>query len=97
MLGLGLNKGVHVLGLGGRDQLGLDRLTSRGQLIDPGNLQIPVQEQGQGAGDGGGAHDQHMDAGIALVLDGCPLADSKAVLFVGDDKLEVGKHTLLPQ
>lgn len=37
-----------------------DGFTSRGKLVDDGDVEIAVEGHGQGAGDGGGRHDEHV-------------------------------------
>jgi hypothetical protein len=60
-----------------------DRLASRRQLIDHGDIQIAVEGEGQRARNGRGRHDQHV--GIdALLPEAEALHDTEAVLLVHD-------------
>ena len=51
-------------------QVGVDALAARGQLVDDGQVQIPVEDQSQGPGNGSGGHDQHMGPPVPAALGG---------------------------
>ena len=72
------------------DEVGAHRLAAGGQLIDDGELQIAVDDHSQGAGNGGGGHDQDMGI-LALLPQGGPLPHPKPVLLIGDDQPQPGK------
>ena len=60
---------------------GLDGPPPRRELVDDGHVQIPVEDQGQGPGDGRGGHDQGMGV-FPLPRQGRPLPNAEAVLLV---------------
>ena len=61
-----------------------------GQFVDEGNVQIPVEDQGQGPGNGSGGQYQHMGC-APLCRQSSTLSDSKPVLFVNDHQTQVIK------
>ena len=69
---------------------GLDRFPARRHLVDDGNVQVPVQGHGQGAGDRRRRHHEHMrrDAAGALRPKPGPLVHPEAVLLVHDGESE---------
>ena len=75
------DEAVHPLVVAAADGEGLHRLSSGGQLVDDGHVQVTVQNQGQRPGDGRGGHDQ--DVGV-VPLGGQvrPLGHAEAVLLV---------------
>ena len=74
----------------GADGVGFHRLPSGGQFVQHRHVQIAVQNQRQGAGDGGGGH--HQQVGI-LPLGGQagPLRHTETVLFIGDHQTQSGE------
>ena len=76
------------------DGVGLHRLPPRGQLVDDRYIQIPVQNEGQSSGNGGGRHDQNMRV-RSLGSQIRPLGHAETVLLVRDHQpqIPVG-HTL---
>ena len=66
-------------------------------LVDDRNVQIPVQDDGQGPGNGRGAHDHHMGE-AALASKKLPLGHAEPVLFVSDHQGQpVIDHLFLDQ
>ena len=82
--------------LSGLDEEGLDLLPPRGQLVQNGDVQIPVDHQGQRAGDGGGAHHQQV-GGRPLLGQSGALPHPKPVLLVGDDQPQIPEGHLLAE
>ena len=82
------HEAVEPLALVLPDEHGVHRGASRGQLVDDRQVQVPVDHQGQGPGDGGSRHDQHMRPKIPATLggEGGSLVHAEAMLFVGDDQ-----------
>ena len=77
------------------DEVGLDLLPARGQLVQNGDVQVAVHHQRQGAGDGGGAH--HQQVGGGALLGQCrALPHPEPVLLVGDDQPQVPELHLVP-
>ena len=72
------------------DEVGADGPAAGGQLIDDRDLQVAVDDHGQGAGDGGGGHDQHMGV-LSLLPQGGPLLHPEPVLLIGDDQPQIRK------
>ena len=85
---------IDPLVVGPGDGIGLYRLPPWGQLVDNGHIQVPIDKQGQGPGDGRGAHDQQVGGGPLLGQSG-PLVHAKAVLLVRDDQPQVPEGDLL--
>ena len=67
---------------------GVHLLPPRRQLVHDGDVEIAVDDEGQGARDGGRRHDQDMGP-LPLADQGRTLADAEAVLLVRDDKAQV--------
>ena len=88
--GLFADKGVDPGPLVLPHQEGVDALAARGQLVDDREVQVPVEDQGQGPGNGRGGHDQQMGV-PALLRQGGPLGHAEAVLLVGHHQTEIGK------
>ena len=65
-------------------------LSARRHLVYHGYVQVSVQGHGQGAGDGGSRHHQHVrrDAVVALVPKAGALLHAKAVLLVHDGQAQ---------
>ena len=84
---------VHILPFAFRHQPSADRDASRRQFADDGQVQVAVEDQGQGPGNRGGGHDQHMRGQaflrLSLLLQIGPLVYAEAVLLVSDDKAEM--------
>ena len=76
------------------DHVGLHRGAAGGQLIDDGHVQIPVDNESQGAGNGGGGHDQHV-GGMAFGGQGGALGHAEAVLLVGYHEAKIVKFHIL--
>ena len=91
-----LNVPEGSLALGRVDEVGLDLLPAGGQLVQNGDVQVPVDHQSQCSRDGSGAHDQQVGGG-ALLGQGGALVHPKAVLLVGDDQAQVLELHLVPQ
>ncbi len=70
------------------DGEGLHRLPSGGQLVDDGHVQVPVQDQGQRPGDGGGGHDQDVGV-VPLGGQRRPLGHAEAVLLVRHHQAQI--------
>ena len=69
----------------------IHRLSSRGQFVDDGNLQITVHQKRQRPGNGGGGHDQKMGI-CAFGRQSGALGNTEAMLLVGDHQTKVGKN-----
>ena len=93
------HKAVHPLPLVLPHHKGLHRRAAGGQLVDDRHVQISVHDEGQGTGDGGGGHDQHMGPQTAVRLgrQGRTLGHAEAVLLVGDDQPQLVKFHALAQ
>ena len=85
---------VHVPALCRAHKVGLDGLSSGGELVDDGQIEIAVEDQGQGPRNGCCAHDQHVGA-AALLLHGGALLDAEAVLLVTDHHAEIAEPYIL--
>ena len=82
--------GEHIPPLFSRDRVGFNGHPAGGQLVQNGHVQIAVHQQAQGAGNGGGAHDQQVRrAGLAGQL--APLAYAEPVLLVHNGQPQPGK------
>ena len=81
-------KAVHVPPFFAGDEPCLDGLAAGGQLVQNRDVQIPVHEQPQGAGNGGGGHDQQVRA-LRLACQQAPLAHPEAMLLVHDGKPQI--------
>ena len=68
-------------------------LASRRKFIYDGYIQITVQDDGQCAGNGRGAHHQHMGF-LSLAAEKFPLPHTKAVLLVSDNQGQLVVHHL---
>ena len=93
-------KTVEAFPIRGLEPLGFDRRPARGHFVDDTHIEVAVNGERETARDWRGAHYEQMGDGVppALVTDGCPLADAKAVLLVDHDKAEVGElHILLDE
>ena len=77
---------------------GLDRLTSRGELGQRGDVQVAEDRHRHGARDRRRRHHQDVRRGLGLGGDRGSLLDAEAVLLVDDDQPEIGGlHLLLQQ
>ena len=65
-----------------------------GQFIDDGNIQIAIDHQRQGTGDGSGGHHQHMGL-FRFGGQGCALGHTEAVLFIGHHQAQ-GRKSHVP-
>ena len=100
--GLFADKVVHPLTLALPHHKGLHRDAARGELVNDGHVQVTVDDQRQGAGDGGGGHDQHVGGrGLRCRPFGGqrrPLGHAEPVLLVSDDQPQAGEvHPLRQQ
>ena len=78
-----MEEGVDPLAVAAGDGEGVHRLPAGGELVDDGGVQVAVDDQGQGPGDGGGGH--HQEVGVrALGREGRTLGHAEAVLLIGD-------------
>ena len=65
--------------------VGLDRLTSRGELVNDGDIEISVERHRQRTWDRRGAHDEDMGMeALPLLPESRALDDPEAVLLVDD-------------
>ena len=83
----GIDAGTHILA----HQEGVNRLTAGGELVQNRNIQVAIHDERQGAGNGCGRHDQHMGA-AALGRQLGALGNTKAVLLVGNDQVQVVEY-----
>ena len=67
---------------------GVDLLPPGGQLVDDRHVEVAVNDQGEGAGDGRRGHDQHVGL-LPLADQGRALPDAEAVLLVGHDEAQL--------
>ena len=67
----------------------LDGKAVGGELIQDGNIQIPVDDHSQRPGNRGGAHNNSMRS-RALLTQSFPLAHAKPMLLIGDDYSQGG-------
>ena len=78
---------VDPLAVAAGDGEGVDLLPSGGQLVNDRYVQVPVDHQRQGPGDGGGGHDQQMGP-VPFGCQGGPLGHAEAVLLIGDHQAQ---------
>ena len=80
--------------VGGIDHTVFDRKPVGRKLIYNGNMQVTIENDGKGSGNGSGAH--HKNMGMkSLFCQGFPLTDAEAVLLVRDDQCKSLKGNLL--
>ena len=72
------------------DAPGLDRLAARRQFVENRDVEVAVEEQPQGAGDGRGAHDQQVGV-LGFFGQQAPLPHPEAVLLVHHGQTQPGK------
>ena len=85
----------HIVVLARRHDARDDLRTRLGLVLDLGNVQIAVKDEGEGARNGGGGHDQHIGA-RTLFPQRAALGNAEAVLFVAHAQREVfGLHVRL--
>ena len=82
------DEAVYPLVVAAGNGIGLHRLPPRGKLVDDGDLQVAVQNEGQRPGDRRGGHDQGVGM-LPLGGQGRPLSDAEAVLLIGDHQPQV--------
>ena len=76
---------------------GDDGLAARRQLVEHGDVEVPVQRQGQGARDRRGGHHEHIGP-LALAAEGGPLGHAEAVLLIHDAEAQpLESHPFLDQ
>ena len=81
------DKAVHPRPLVLPHQEGVHRGAARRQLVHDGHIQIAIDDQGQGPGDGSGGHNQDMGRNRSpFFRQRPPLGHAEAVLLVGDDQ-----------
>ena len=93
-LDLPLNAGRHVIEAAQRHHPGVDRLSARRFLGEPGNLHIPIGAEHQRARDRGCRHHQGIDAGAAFRLLGGqtqPLMHAKTMLLIDHGERQIGE------
>ena len=78
------------LALAGSQQAGADRSAARGKLIDLAHIQIAVDREGQGAGDGCGGHREQVGL-QSLGHQTVSLPDAEAVLLIHHHQPQPGK------
>ena len=79
---------VHPLVIAPGDGEGLHRLAAGGKLVDDGHVQVSVEDQGQGPGDGGSGHDQNVGV-VPLGGQFRPLGHTEAVLLIRHHQAQV--------
>ena len=85
-----LHKGQRAVALVRTNAIGGDLLPAGRQLIQHGQVEVAEQNKGQGAGNGGGRHDEQM--GIpCLVGQHSALTHAKTVLLVDDEQTGPGQ------
>ena len=67
---------------------GVHLLPSGRQFVDDGHIQIPVDDQGQRSGNGGGGQHQHVGV-LRLLPQRRPLGHTEAVLLIGDHQSQM--------
>ena len=67
---------------------GVHLLPSGWQFVDDGHIQIPIDDQGQRPGNGGGGQHQHVGV-LRLLPQRRPLGHTEAVLLVGDHQSQM--------
>ena len=77
-------------------RIGLNFLPSRRQFINDGNIQIPINQQGKGTGNGCGRHDQQMNI-FAFFCQAGTLIDTKPVLLIHHRNRKVMEPYLLTE
>ena len=90
LVDLVVQKMIHVPPLFAGHRVGFYRQAAGGQLVQNGDVQIAVHQKAQRAGDGRGAHHQHMGGG-GFVRQQAPLAHAEPVLLVHHRKAKAGK------
>ena len=70
---------------------GADGLAAWRQLVDDAHVEIAIKCHGEGTGDGGGCHHQHVRGILALGPEFGALGHTEAVLFIDDDKAQTGE------
>lgn len=92
-----LNKRIGLGAVGGSHHAVFNRKTHGRELVNDGNIQVTVYNNGQSPGNRGGAHNQNVRR-IASCGQRFPLLHAEAVLLVCDDKAKVFvNHFLLDQ
>ena len=69
---------------------GYNGAAAGGEFVDEGDVEVAVDGHGEGAGNGGRGHDQHVGGG-ALADEAVALLDAEFMLFVDDGEAEVGE------
>ena len=82
------HEAVGGLPVGGPDYTVTDGKPVPGHIVKYGNVQIPVEDHRQCAGNRRGTHDEHIRR-IALSGKRHALSDTEAVLFVRNDETEI--------
>ena len=95
-------KTVHVFPFCFRNDARFHRLPAFWKLVDHGNIQVSIQNQGKAPWNRRRTHHQHMGIRFVLrsplVLQGCPLFHAKPVLFVRDHQAQFSvDHVLADQ
>ena len=93
-LHLFLDEGIQPGAIAGGHGIGLHPFASRGKFVQHRHLQIAVEHQGQGAGNGGGAHHKRMGV-RPLVPQKLPLLHAEAVLFIGNGQGRTAKDHIV--
>ena len=75
---------------------GVHLLPARRQLVDDGDVQVAVDDEGERPGDGGGGHDEDVGR-FALLRQRAALVHAEAVLLIRDHQRQIGKRHVLRQ
>ena len=87
-LDLAADQLVGAFALDGRNNMRVDGQAADGHLVHDGQVEVAVNRERQGAGNGRGGHDQQVGVG-AFGAQGGALGNTKAVLLVDDHQLQV--------
>ena len=73
------------------DDVAFDGSAAAGEFVEGGVVEVAEEGHGDGAGYGGGGHDEEVGGGVVFAFgaEAVALFDAEAVLFVDDDESEV--------
>ncbi len=94
LLNLLLNHAVKARSIFPGRCIGFDSQPAGRHIPDFRDIQITVQDHGQGSGDGGRRHDQNMGHQVAPARQQNTLPDAEPVLFIGHAATKVGESNI---